>query len=163
MFTHYFFPPFEASTKASTLPLLVPPRDKTLSENPFSFITFEVRESAKAPLDNLSAKEEYERQLRLYNSEAIDSTRQKLAAAQTKNETLEKQVSELEMQIAALKSNKEESDRIIQELREAGEKDIPAPEPFDEKKYQLKLLKEKALEAQKMLDEKVSASGSEVK
>jgi TolA-binding protein len=111
----------------------------------------------------LSAKEEYERQLRLYNSEAIDSTRQKLAAAQTKNETLEKQVSELEMQIAALKSNKEESDRIIQELREAGEKDIPAPEPFDEKKYQLKLLKEKALEAQKMLDEKVSASGSEVK
>ena len=111
----------------------------------------------------LSAKEEYERQLRLYNSEAIDTTRQKLAAAQSKNETLEKQVSELEMQIAALKSNKEESDRIIQELREAGEKDIPAPEPFDERKYQLKLLKEKALEAQKMLDEKVSASESEAK
>ena len=111
----------------------------------------------------LSAKEEYERQLRLYNSEAIDSTRQKLAAAQTKNETLEKQVSELEMQVAALKSNKEESDRIIQELREAGEKDIPAPEPFDEKKYQLKLLKEKALEAQKMLDEKTAASNAEEK
>ena len=111
----------------------------------------------------LSAKEEYERQLRLYNSEAIDSTRQKLAAAQTKNESLEKQVSELEMQVAALKSNKEESDRIIQELREAGEKDIPAPEPFDEKKYQLKLLKEKALEAQKMLDEKMLSAGAEGK
>ena len=50
---------------------------------------------------------------------------------------------------------------IIQQLKEAGEKDIPAPEPFDEKKYQLKLLKEKALEAQKMLDEKSSSSATE--
>ena len=106
----------------------------------------------------LAAKEEYERQLRLYNSEAMDSTRQKLSAAQARNETLEKQVAELELQIAALKNNQAEADRIIQELKEAGEKDIPAPEPFDEKKYQLKLLKEKALEAQKMLDEKNSES-----
>ena len=109
----------------------------------------------------LSAKEEYERQLRLYNSEAMDSTRQKLSAAQARNETLEKQIAELELQIAALKNNQEESDRIIQQLKEAGEKDIPAPEPFDEKKYQLKLLKEKALEAQKMLDEKNSSSATE--
>ncbi len=109
----------------------------------------------------LSAKEEYERQLRLYNSEAMDSTRQKLAAAQARNETLEKQVAELKQQIAALKNNQQESDRIIQELKEAGEKDVPAAEPFDERKYQLKLLKEKALEAQKMLDEKNSSSGSE--
>ncbi len=106
----------------------------------------------------LSAKEEYERQLRLYNSEAMDSTRQKLSAAQAKNEALEKQIADLEQQIAALKNNQEESDRIIQELKEAGEKDVPASEPFDEKKYQLKLLKEKALEAQRMLDEKNSSS-----
>lgn len=111
----------------------------------------------------LSAKEEYERQLRLYNSEAMDSTRQKLSAAQARNESLEKQVAELEMQITALKNNQEESDRIIQELKEAGEKDIPAPEPFDEKKYQLKLLKEKALEAQRMLDEQNTASETEGK
>ena len=111
----------------------------------------------------LSAKEEYERQLRLYNSEAMDSTRQKLSAAQARNESLEKQVAELEKQIAALKNNQEESDRIIQELKEAGEKDIPAPEPFDERKYQLKLLKEKALEAQKMLDDKNAASATEGK
>ena len=51
----------------------------------------------------------------------------------------------------------------LQELKEAGEKDVPASEPFDEKKYQLKLLKEKALEAQKMLDEKNSSSESEGK
>ena len=111
----------------------------------------------------LSAKEEYERQLRLYNSEAMDSTRQKLTAAQARNESLEKQVADLEMEIAALKNNQAESDRIIQELKDAGEKDIPAPEPFDEKKYQLKMLKEKALEAQKMLDERNSASGMEGK
>lgn len=111
----------------------------------------------------LSAKEEYERQLRLYNSEAMDSTRQKLTAAQARNESLEKQVADLELEIAALKNNQAESDRIIQELKDAGEKDIPAPEPFDEKKYQLKILKEKALEAQKMLDERKSASGMEGK
>ena len=111
----------------------------------------------------LSAKEEYERQLRLYNSEAVDSTRQKLADAQSKNESLEKQVAELELQVAALKNNQQESDRIIQQLKEAGEKDIPAAEPFDEKKYQLKLLKEKAQEAQKMLDEKSLASETEGK
>ena len=111
----------------------------------------------------LSAKEEYERQLRLYNSEAMDSTRQKLAAAQSKNESLEKQIAELELQIAALKNNQEESERIIQQLKEAGEKDIPEPEPFDETKYQLKKLKEKALEAQKMLDQKNASSESEEK
>ena len=111
----------------------------------------------------LSAKEEYERQLRLYNSEAVDSTRQKLQAAQARNETLEKQVTELEREIAALKNNQAESDKIIQELKDAGEKDVPAPEPFDEKKYQLKLLKEKALEAQKMLDEKNASSETEEK
>ncbi|BDC93918.1 Tetratricopeptide repeat-containing protein [Treponema bryantii] len=111
----------------------------------------------------LAAKEEYERQLRLYNSEAVDSTRQKLSAAQAKNESLEKQVADLELQIAALRDNQAEADRIIQELREAGEKDIPDPEPFDEKKYQLKLLKQKALEAQRILDEKNTASVMEGK
>ena len=111
----------------------------------------------------LAAKEEYERQLRLYNSEAMDSTRQKLTAAQARNENLEKQVAELELEIEALKNNQAESDRIIQQLREAGEKDIPAPEPFDEKKYQLKLLKKKALEAQSLLDEMNAASAMEGK
>ena len=111
----------------------------------------------------LAAKEEYERQLRLYNSEAVDSTRQKLTAAQSRNESLEKQVADLESQIAALKNNQAESDRIIQELKEAGEKDIPSPEPFDEKKYQLKLLKEKALEAQRMLEARNTASEEEGK
>ena len=72
-----------------------------------------------------------------------------------------KQVEELELQIAALKNNQAESERIIQELKDAGEKDVPAPEPFDEKKYQLQRLKEKALEAQKMLDEKISASDAD--
>ena len=106
----------------------------------------------------LSAKEEYERQLKLYNSEAIDSTRQKLSSAQNKNELLEKQIAELEAQIAELKSSQEESERLIQELKEAGER---AGDPFGDTKYQVKLLKEKALEAQKLLNERTAASNTE--
>lgn len=101
----------------------------------------------------LSAKEEYERQLRLYNSDAIDSARQKLSDAQSRNEQLEKHIAELETQIEALKNDQSESERIIQELKEKGEKEIPAPEPYDETKYQLKLLKLKAQEAQAILDQ----------
>ena len=101
----------------------------------------------------LAAKEEYEKQLRLYNSEAVDSTRQKLAQAQSRNDMLEKKVADLELQIDALKNNQAESERIIQNLKES-EKDVPAIEPYDETKSQLRQLKNKALEAQRMLDER---------
>ena len=108
----------------------------------------------------LAAKEEYEKQLRLYNSEAVDSARQKLAAAQSKNDALEKKVADLELQINTLKTNQAESERIIQELKE-NEKDIPAAEPYDETKTQLKLLKNKAMDIQKMLDERNTEAGGE--
>ena len=55
----------------------------------------------------LAAKEEYEKQLRLYNSEAINSTREKLVDAQMKNKELEDQVRDLENQIAELKLEQE--------------------------------------------------------
>ena len=109
----------------------------------------------------LSAKEEYERQLRLYNSESLETARKKLTDAQNKNEQLERQVADLEQEIEALKTSQSESERIIQELKESNDRDIPAIEPFDEKKYQVKLLKEKALEAQKILNEKAAASEGE--
>ena len=108
----------------------------------------------------LAAKEEYEKQLRLYNSEAVDSARQKLAAAQNRNDALEKKVADLELQINILKTNQTESNRMIQELKE-NEKDVPAPQPYDETKLQLKILKNKALEAQKMLDERNTETGGE--
>ena len=40
----------------------------------------------------------------------------------------------------------------------AAEKEVPAPAPYDENKDRIRLLKQKALEAQKMLDEKNSSS-----
>ena len=105
----------------------------------------------------LAAKEEYERQLRLYNSESLDSTRQKLAAAQKKNEDLQLEIQALESQIAELKEGQSLSEKRIQELQEK-EKDVPAA-PFDERAAQLKLLKQKALEAQQLLNQKKENGG----
>ena len=100
----------------------------------------------------LAAKEEYEKQLRLYNVESVDSTRQKLNAAQKKNEELENQIKALESQISDLKVNQELADQRILELQQQ-EKDVPSPEPFDENKAQVRKLKAKAREAQRLLTE----------
>ncbi len=104
----------------------------------------------------LAAKEDYERQLRLYNSEAVDSTRKRLAAAQTRNDELENKVRALEMEIQSLKSDRSDSERRYNELlsERENEPDIPAPLPFDETRNQVKILKLKALEAQNLLDSK---------
>ncbi len=108
----------------------------------------------------LAAKEEYEKQLRLYNVESVDSTRQKLNAAQKKNEELENQIKALESQISDLKVNQELADQRILELQQQ-EKDVPSPEPFDENKAQVRKLKAKAREAQRLLTERLinSANG----
>jgi len=107
----------------------------------------------------LAAKEEYEKQLRLYNAESIDSTREKLNAAQKKNEELEEQISALEQEIAELKSSQDLAEQKIAELQQE-EKDIPTPEPFDENKAQVRLLKSKAREIQRLLDEKKKAAAN---
>lgn len=118
----------------------------------------------------LSAKEEYEKQLRLYNSESINTTRQKLNESQLKNEELEKRVSELEMQLAESKKQREvleeEKENILNNQIDRAEMsvpveksaipeeetDVPAEEPFDETKYKLQQLKIKAIEAQKLIE-----------
>ena len=97
----------------------------------------------------LSAKEEYEKQLRQYNSDSINNTRQKLVETQARNEELERQVADLEMQLAAMKTELENS-----AANTSMDSDIPNAEPYDETKEQLKLLRQKALEAQKMLEER---------
>lgn len=97
----------------------------------------------------LSAKEEYEKQLRQYNSDSINNTRQKLVETQTRNEELERQVADLEMQLAAMKTELENS-----AVNTSMDSDIPNAEPYDETKEQLKVLRQKALEAQKMLEER---------
>ncbi len=52
----------------------------------------------------LFAKEEYEKQLRMYNSESVNSTKQRLAEAQKKNQDLEQKIIELENQLTQLQS-----------------------------------------------------------
>ena len=51
----------------------------------------------------LAAKEDYEKQLRLYNSEAVSTTRDRLVDAQQRNRDLEEQIEDLKNQIAELK------------------------------------------------------------
>lgn len=96
----------------------------------------------------LSAKEDYEKQLRLYNSESINNTRQRLEDAQSRNEELERQVSDLEAQLAALRAE------IAASAAKADEVDVPNSEPYDETLETLRKLKAKALEAQRILEEK---------
>ena len=108
----------------------------------------------------LSAKEEYEKQLRQYNSESINNTRQKLVETQVRNEELERQIVDLEMQLSAMKNELESRSNASPVILEVpvpvseSEVDIPNPEPYDETKEQLKLLRQKAIEAQKILEER---------
>lgn len=61
----------------------------------------------------LSAKEDYEKQLRQYNSESVALTRQKLQETQIRNEELEKQIADLQMEIASLKTENEQKEALL--------------------------------------------------
>ena len=104
----------------------------------------------------LSAKEDYERQLRMYNSESIDMTRQRLSEAQAKNEELEKQIADLEHQISAMKQDQAYVviGNTTVKYTDGMDVDVPNSEPYDETKEQIRLLKLKALEAQRIMNEK---------
>lgn len=156
----------------------------------------------------LSAKEDYEKQLRQYNSESVALTRQKLQETQIRNEELERQIADLQMEIASLKAENEQQISMLAESYAQNESlenmlenqvvndsyyqkenktaaqdeenktindssikensyfedkkaeeapkevDVPNQEPFDETAQQIKKLKEKALEAQRILEEK---------
>ena len=135
----------------------------------------------------LAAKEDYEKQLKQYNSESVALTRQKLQETQIRNEELERQISDLQLEIASLKSENEQKNQQLEEryaldlieqnnspktpdsqikensyfeekkVAEKADKedlDVPSEVPFDETSEQLKALKAKALEAQRILEEK---------
>lgn len=99
----------------------------------------------------LAAKEDYEKQLRLYNSEAINSTRERLADAQLKNQELEEQIRDLENQIAELKAEQTERESQEQAVLVAAKKEDVFTEtsPTDE---DLRLLKQKARLVQWLID-----------
>lgn len=99
----------------------------------------------------LAAKEDYEKQLRLYNSEAINTTRERLLDSQAKNQELEEQIRELENQIAELKAEQAARSEQEQEVFVAAQKEDVFTEtsPADE---DLKLLKQKARLVQWLID-----------
>ena len=99
----------------------------------------------------LAAKEDYEKQLRLYNSEAINTTRERLLDSQAKNQELEEQIRDLENQIAELKAEREARSDQEQAIIVAAKKEDVFTETSatDE---DLKLLKQKARLVQWLLD-----------
>lgn len=100
----------------------------------------------------LAAKEDYEKQLRLYNSEAINTTRERLADAQQKNQELEDQIRDLETQIAELKKEQEQRESQEQPVLVAAKKEDVFTETssLDE---DVRLLKQKARLVQWLIDE----------
>jgi len=101
----------------------------------------------------LAAKEDYEKQLRLYNSEAINTTREKLVEAQLKNRELEAQIKNLENQILELKNDR---DRLMANNQQ-GVADLAGNAAFDQevsKDDSIKNLKEKAKMVEYLLQEK---------
>lgn len=110
----------------------------------------------------LSAKEEYEKQLRLYNADSVNSTKQKLTEAQQKNRELEDKIRDLEMQLTAIKleyaKNQLNDPTLVKtpvdNSSTVADTDVPSAEPYDETKDQITALKKKALDAQLLLDSK---------
>ena len=99
----------------------------------------------------LAAKEDYEKQLRLYNSEAINTTREKLLDSQAKNQELEEQIRDLENQIAELKAEQQERSDKEQAIIVAAEKENVFTETSSTDE-DLKLLKQKARLVQWLID-----------
>ena len=106
----------------------------------------------------LAAKEDYERQLRLYNSDSVSSAKDRLHESQQKNAELESYVKDLEKQIAELQNQLnlqyEKQAKIQKEIEiNSMDKEVPSFEPYDETKERIKALKEKAQKVQNLLDE----------
>ena len=106
----------------------------------------------------LAAKEDYERQLRLYNSDSVSSAKDRLHESQQKNAELESYVKDLEKQIAELQNQLnlqyEKQAELQKEIEiNSMDKEVPSFEPYDETKERIKALKEKAQKVQNLLDE----------
>ena len=99
----------------------------------------------------LAAKEDYEKQLRLYNSEAINTTRERLADAQQKNRDLEEQIAELEAQINTLKEEQELQSQQLQ-AAEMSEQTDDTKKSGSDNSEAIRILKAKAFLIQRIMD-----------
>lgn len=99
----------------------------------------------------LSAKEDYERQLRMYNSETVASTREKLESSEQKNKELEEQIRELEDQISMLKTDGDKAAAAGKKL-EQEKKGTPGVTEFESSDDIIAMLKAKLIQIQYMID-----------
>lgn len=100
----------------------------------------------------LSAKEDYERQLKMYNSETLSTTREKLENSEMKNKELEDQIKELEDQISLLKANGGKLPPEAEKKKESGTSNLPDATEFESSDEILALLKAKLIQIQYMID-----------
>lgn len=99
----------------------------------------------------LAAKEDYERQLKLYGSETAEEVRRRLITLQEKNAQLESKISEYEKNISALKEEnkkiKDNYEKTITSIKEESEKELK-----DMNSELIKILKEKANQTQILIE-----------
>ena len=89
----------------------------------------------------------------MYNLEAIAQTRQKLNDVQQENADLQRQVRDLEGQLQMMKGSKAYSASSYNSVSYKEGVDVPNAEPFNETRDQVRLLRKKAIDAQRLLSE----------
>lgn len=102
----------------------------------------------------LSAKEDYEKQLKLTNSDSV--TREKLIEYQQKNRELEEQIQDLEAQIQELKILQSQKDALIaqkeaEEEQRRKEAEVNRMNQQKENQSEIKKLKEKAMMIEQLM------------
>ena len=104
----------------------------------------------------LSAKEAYERQLKLYSSETAEEIRKKLINLQERNKQLESKLSEYEQQLQSQNQEKLDMQKKYESVIKNLENDVKSIKENQNAEI-IKQLKEKASQTQQLLDKKTQA------
>ncbi len=100
----------------------------------------------------LSAKEDYEKQLKMYNADSVNSTRKKLSEAQKKNQELEQKIIELENQLAQIHSNYDEKNKDLNKFENLIQKEERAENQKIENKDSEIVKKEESQNLEEVLE-----------
>ena len=104
----------------------------------------------------LSAKEAYERQLKLYSSETAEEIRKKLINLQERNKQLEAKLSEYEKQLQSQNQEKLDMQKKYESVIKNLENDVKSIKENQNAEF-IRQLKEKASQTQQLLDKKTQA------
>ena len=104
----------------------------------------------------LSAKEAYERQLKLYSSETAEEIRKKLINLQERNKQLESKLSEYEQQLQSQNQEKLDMQKKYESVIKNLENDVKSIKENQNAEF-IRQLKEKASQTQQLLDKKTQA------